>query len=872
MDIDEEEAVWDVVRDRINVDIESGEFTALSKTNSSNFSSTASTSFNTLEFDEQSASSSQKPKKGRQVGRKQVGVNATLDSLLGQANLEHARGRTKQAMSYLFEAIRIAPYHVQTYKEIADIFAEQNQPEKSFEFKLLAALLTDKTTAVEWDDIAELSRSFNRLELAIACLAKAIKKDQGNWLYYEKRIQILDSIGDIELAMKTRLQAAQSINCQNSQINFAWIDNLIKTAADYFCTLKDEEKATEALETFILRSREFGRSIDFEHLALLGMWMNNERFEDSAKSILALHQNLIQAIGEDNSPAIDIKITNAGYMLEPFPPVGNIRWRIDPALSNIFITHLIICFIHLNLFHFNSDLIDLLLERPFGQNEDNAYLEIARSLHAVEQVGMAVGFIDKLWNKKPEFKENADAWFLFGYFQQLLDNFEDAKNAYEKVIILQPGHIDACINLSTILQQMGQSDLALETLKDLNLDSCSQLPEERLLIRQAEVLLAQNKTLQYITTLRLLLVPHFYDVHLSGDELIRKGRRKTVKILHMSLTRCAMDTIRGSPLERMVKRLGAIAIANHRPMDNLGPHELHDYAFKLAETLYLAGEYEEMLCVVCYAFVQPKIASLNSKMFTSLLFFASIKARDYTLAFDFLRFYMTFTLPRITKGRESTESASAQALLPQSHLPTENLNYVYAAMNFILCQHQSVNYHRFIMRQLVKLPDCDSLHIISGNNSMVTGSYRHALGEYFMVWLKHQDNPLLAFLIALAFAHISCKKDISSRHVVGLRALAFMSKYSNLRSPFLSQEIEYNMGRLFHQMGILSNAIRCYERVLYECPTPMILTEGPHGERREELAMKYDLRRQASYNLSLIYESAGNRIMARHILEEFCTI
>jgi len=106
-------------------------------------------------------------------------------------------------------------------------------------------------------------------------------------------------------------------------------------------------------------------------------------------------------------------------MLEPFPPVGNIRWRIDPALSNIFITHLIICFIHLNLFHFNSDLIDLLLERPFAQNEDNAYLEIARSLHAVEQVGMAVGFIDKLWNKKPEFKENADAWFLFGYFQQV---------------------------------------------------------------------------------------------------------------------------------------------------------------------------------------------------------------------------------------------------------------------------------------------------------------------------------------------------------------------------------------------------------------------------------------------------------------------
>jgi hypothetical protein len=71
----------------------------------------------------------------------------------------------------------------------------------------------------------------------------------------------------------------------------------------------------------------------------------------------------------------------------------------------------------------------------------------------------------------------------------------------------------------------------------------------------------------------------------------------------------------------------------------------------------MIGEYEEMLCVVCYAFVQPKIASLeffniylyiyfnfSSKIFTSLLFFASIKAKDYGLAFDFLRFYMTFTL------------------------------------------------------------------------------------------------------------------------------------------------------------------------------------------------------------------------------------
>uniref|UniRef100_A0A183C0L6 TPR_REGION domain-containing protein n=1 Tax=Globodera pallida TaxID=36090 RepID=A0A183C0L6_GLOPA len=242
--------------------------------------------------------------RSKKTAEKGLDEDPTLDNLLGQANLEHARGRTKEAMAILFEVVKLAPYHVQTYKELSDLYSEVGQKEKSFEFKMLAALLNTKTTAEEWEEIAESAKSFNRLELAVACLAKAIRCDPENWVYYEKRIQILDSTGETDLAMKTRLQAAQSINCQTSQVNFVWIDKLIKTAADYYCTLKDEERATEALETFILRSRQFGRPIDFEHLALLGMWIGKGRFEDSAKSILAMHNELIQAVDGDGISAM----------------------------------------------------------------------------------------------------------------------------------------------------------------------------------------------------------------------------------------------------------------------------------------------------------------------------------------------------------------------------------------------------------------------------------------------------------------------------------------------------------------------------------------------------------------------------------------
>ena len=542
----------------------------------------------------------------------------------------------------------------------------------------------------------------------------------------------------------------------------------------------------------------------------------------------------------------------------------------------MFLSHLIICLVHMSQFHLVVELTDRLLERPVGQEEENAYLEIARSLHTMDQLGLAIEYMVRLRAARPEFADNPDAWFLYGYFHQLLDSkSEVARNAYEMVINIQPGHIDARINLSTILQHMGQGELALETLKDLNLDyACSQIPDERLLIRQAEMLFQQRKRGNYVSCLRMLLIPHFYAVHQMGNELLNVQRRKSEKLLRTALKRCALAAVRGSPLERMVKRLGLIAYANHRPMEDLNANELHDYAFKLAEALYLAGQYEEMLRVVCYAFLHPKISKITgSQTFLNLLFFASIKARDFTLAFEFLRYHIA-SAPRTLKGRIDVELQQQFGQASSSSIAAlENLRRIFAAMNFILCQHQSVNYHRFIMRQLVKQPDSDALHIISGNNSLITGAYRHALGEYFAVWLRQRDNPLLCMLIALTFGHIACKKDISSRHMVAIRALSFMSKYGQLRSASLGQEVHYNRGRLFHQMGCLALAVNCYQRVLSQEPTPLVWTEDPvDGSAKAVPAHRYDLRRQAAYNLALIYESSGNRPMARHILEQFCTI
>lgn len=38
------------------------------------------------------------------------------------------------------------------------------------------------------------------------------------------------------------------------------------------------------------------------------------------------------------------------------------------------------------------------------------------------------------------------------------------------------------------------------------------------------------------------------------------------------------------------------------------------------------------------------------------------------------------------------------------------------------------------------------------------------------------------------------------------------------------------------------------------------------------LIFRYDLKRLAAHNLALIYEASGNRMLAREILEDYCTV
>ncbi|KAI6237214.1 General transcription factor 3C polypeptide 3 [Aphelenchoides besseyi] len=823
------------IQTQLQVDAASGEFLS-----------------NTVEtFPQPEASTSRPTVKGTRAPRR---TNKTIDNLMGQANVAYANNRTEEALSFLREAVRQDPRLPDAYQQMSDIYLDGNQFGRAFEYRLLAAHLDSRTSAADWSEIGEMAVKLERIEEAAACYGNSVRCDPGNWYYYEKRIELLDALGLTKFAMRIRLQAAQAINCRKSGVDFEWLQSLIKTAAEHYIQCLDEEKAMEALKVFLLRCHEFNRSADVQLLALLGMWISRDRYEECVSLILAMCPG-IQALQADGTPAMNISISNLGYQVTPFMPNTVHHFVIAETVNTLVLGKLVVCLLNLHRLAPLNSLIDVLLKRAIHDaEEENAFLEIGRTYHKIECFNFGMAYMQRLMKLDP-FIHNPNALFICGTLEQSRGNYDEASQLYTSVLEKSSSFVTARINLSTILQQKGDTEAALRVLMDYDLDSCSQLPDERLLMRQAEVLHEQKQSESYIRCIRMLLVPYFYIIYKEQNYTKRSRARSTQC---STLYRTMVEVLRGSAIEKQIRRQGAVAFAENRPTDLLSVIDIHDHSLRLTETLYDQKRYKEALEIVCLANLQPKIQTSSLKTFDDLILLMAVKAESFPLAFEYLRYLY------------SSLAAKPKTVEP-AMLPAYN-ERLYNAINYVLCHYQNVAYHRFVMRAEVRTPNIPQLQIISGNNSLVTGSYRHAMSEYLQVWGENKEDPMITFLIALTFIHMACKKDISGKHMLTMRGMAFMNRYRSLRDGPL-QEIFYNIGRMFHQLGLLAAAIQFYQRALNEDSLPLIVSlDQTTGQETFEGADRYDVRPCAAHNLALIYENSGNYTLARSIIERWCVI
>ncbi|KAH8103816.1 TPR-like protein [Cristinia sonorae] len=143
-------------------------------------------------------------------------------------------------------------------------------------------------------------------------------------------------------------------------------------------------------------------------------------------------------------------------------------------------------------------------------------------------------------------------------------------------------------------------------------------------------------------------------------------------------------------------------------------------------------------------------------------------------------------------------------------------------------------------------PMCVALY---GQICLAAKSYQSALFYLLHAYEYCPHDPMICLCLAVASIGRAMQRQADNRHHLITQGLAFLTKYRRLRGDDAQcmDEVEYNFGRAFHQIGLLTHAARHYERVLEIAEKhggPDVVDSG--------------ISSTAAYNLSLIYTTTGS--------------
>ncbi|KAL1745068.1 hypothetical protein HDZ31DRAFT_37197 [Schizophyllum fasciatum] len=148
--------------------------------------------------------------------------------------------------------------------------------------------------------------------------------------------------------------------------------------------------------------------------------------------------------------------------------------------------------------------------------------------------------------------------------------------------------------------------------------------------------------------------------------------------------------------------------------------------------------------------------------------------------------------------------------------------------------------------------------IAYGMTCLAARSYQSALVYLLHAYDCSPDDPMLCLLLAIASLGRAMQRQADNRHHLVAQALAFLTKYRASRREVCGGkgEADYNFGRAFQQLGLFSQAVTHYERML----------------KRAEAGETCSFVREAAYNLSLIYSVTGARPLADALYRKWLSI
>jgi len=170
----------------------------------------------------------------------------------------------------------------------------------------------------------------------------------------------------------------------------------------------------------------------------------------------------------------------------------------------------------------------------------------------------------------------------------------------------------------------------------------------------------------------------------------------------------------------------------------------------------------------------------------------------------------------------------------------------WALIGCILSKEEDPNMFRSYFKRLLAKPSFQTspfVVLILGNNFLQKQQFDLAL-QYYWVIHKSQlgQNAFLNLMLAIVSLCQSYQRTNDNKEQSVRRALAFLIRYCELREDKI--EVQYNLARALHYMGLSANAVDLYERL-----ASLNEAELTSGQR--------EVRVRAIYNMAMMFKGSG---------------
>ncbi|KAJ4713911.1 General transcription factor 3C polypeptide 3 [Melia azedarach] len=779
-------------------------------------------------------------KRGRRKGKKNK-LSPEITKMLGEATLHYAHGSFEKAISVLKEVVRLSPNLPETYNTLGLVHTALANYKSAFDFYVIAAHLTPKDPAL-WKQLFTWAVEKGDTAQAMYYLRKAIRAEP-------KDISLRFHLASFYVEFGDYVRAAESYE----QIQKICPSNAeaVKTGAQLFLKCGQTARSISILEEYVkCHPSEADLSVIDTLVAIL---IENNAHDKALQHIE--HAQMVCALGKELPLKLKVK---AGICHLQF---GNIEkaeilfaaLQLENACDHAdLITEVADTFMTLE--HYNSALKYYhILEANSRTDNGYLYLKLAECYASLKERAQAIMFFYKALNK---LEDEIDARLRLS---SLL--LEDGKED-EAIALLSPPKISdpssdksnpwwldekIIMKLCHIYGAKGMPEDFVDTIFPLVCEAlCVEALRQKVKVKKRLSKSDLQKRAQKFDNLQSDNLLCGIRPVASKSELLQAARAKK-KIALMgekkALARAAgIDWLSDDSDDESPQ------VLRESPLPNLLKNEEHQCLIvDLCKALASMQRYEEVSDIINLSMrlannalspeKKEELRSLGAKM--------AYDSSDPKHGFDSAR-YIVHQYP-----------------------------YSLAAWNCyykVISRLGKTKHSKFLRYMRAKYKDCFPPIMISGHQFTMASHHQDAARDYLEAYKLSPENPLINLCVGTALINLALGFRLQNKHQCLAQGLAFL--FNNLRLCDNSQEALYNIARAYHHVGLLSLAASYYEKVLAtkekDYPIPKQSDKNP--ERTESKEFGYcDLRREAAYNLHLIYKKSGAVDLARQLLRDYCT-